>query len=493
MQTDATPRRILVVDDDEHLRKFLTRGLSRIGFQTVAADSGSSGIALLREQSFDCVVCDLHMPDVDGLDVLRFAAELSPRPPFIVLTGYGSVSVAVEAMKRGASDFLEKPVGIDDLRATIQAVLSRPRAPSVAPPSKPTRTEAKGLVGVPAWLDPFLDQLRRIAQTDSTVLLEGETGTGKSVIAREIAKWSSRASGPCIEVNCAAIPDQLLENELFGHVQGAFTGAVGQPGRVELAAGGTLFLDEIGDLKEQMQAKLLQLLQERIFTPVGASKPKRADVRFIAATNRDLAKDVEAGRFRADLYYRLNVVSLMIPPLRDRAEDIPLLVDRFRHRIAERISAEPPIFGDDVLRLLVRYRWPGNVRELENLVERMVVMHPGKVIVPSMLPARFADADAKGTETRSDTPSPVIDATAPSQAPVSGAVSGSTTLPPGGLEEEVKRVEILMIRNALTETRGNKSAAARKLNMNRTTLIEKIRRLGAEHFNDLGAEPPSNA
>ncbi len=449
---------VLVIDDDEYLRRFIARGLSRTGMAARPIEGGHEAIDLLGKESFDAVVCDLHMPEKDGLDVLKVASAMRPPPPFIMLTGYGSVSVAVEAMKRGAADFLEKPVSIDELQAAIQAAIRQRQ------PIRPLASDSR-LVGSAQWLEPFLQTLHRVAQSNATVLIEGETGTGKSAVAREICRASKRADGPFVELNCAAIPESLLENELFGHVRGAYTGAVGQSGRVEQANGGTLFLDEAGELKPELQAKLLHLIQERSYAPVGGSTFHKADVRFLAATNRDLESEVKEGRFREDLYFRLNVVSLTIPPLRDRSEDVPLLLDHFCDRVAERLEVTGPLFSPAAVDALRRYDWPGNVRELENLVERTAIMHPpGTLIEPEQLPARILKNQQA----------------APRSLPPSFemAVDSDEDLIEEGfsLQEAVRAFEKAKIEKALQVCGDNKSQAAKKLGMKRTTLIEKLKK-----------------
>ena len=472
------PHSVLVIDDDERVKTFIARHLSRAGFESVALDSGTEAIAALRERRFDAVVCDLKMPEVDGLDVLRFSRTMSPPPPFIMLTAYGSVSTAVEAMKHGAADFLEKPVSIEELRASIQTVINRsqPSAPPAAPASRPSsRVERpRTLVGSEAWLEPFLESLQKIARTDAVVLIEGETGTGKSAVAREIWRASHRAKGPFVELNCAAIPDQLLESQLFGHMRGAFTGATNNyVGAVEQASGGTLFLDEVGELKPELQAKLLQLLQERTFSPVGGTGPRTADVRFVAATNRDLESDVQSGHFRMDLYYRLNVVSLTIPPLRDRPDDVPVLVEHFRGVVTPRVGHRGPAFAKPALDILRRYAWPGNVRELENMVERMAVLHSEDTIIePRHLPERLSAGSREAPEV---TAAPKMRQRAVVETP-------SGPEPPADLEgqslhDAVRSYERQMILTALRRAAGNKSRAAKELKMKRTTLIEKCRKL----------------
>ncbi|MEM1026229.1 MAG: sigma-54 dependent transcriptional regulator [Myxococcota bacterium] len=463
------PTRVLVVDDDDYLRRFISRGLTRAGVQATAVEGGAAGIKQLERESYDVVVCDLHMPEVDGLDVLRFSANMRPQPPFIMLTGYGSVSVAVEAMKHGAADFLEKPVSIEELKAAIvtaQQNVKRRAAMSAPVQKAPGEVVPNGLVGSPEWLEEFLVTLNRLAATDATVLIEGETGTGKSAVARQIFRQSRRASGPFVELNCAAIPADLLENELFGHVKGAFTGATGHAGKVEQAQGGTLFLDEVGELKPELQAKLLHLLQERVYAPVGGSVVKQANVRFIAATNKELHEEVENGRFRQDLYFRLNVVSLMIPALRERPADVPILIDHFCDRVAERMNQTAPMFSPEALQALRRYDWPGNVRELENLVERTAVMYPaGTLIEPAHFPPRILNSKAASAENSS-----------PVKISMGDQGVEAVTEEGKSLADAVRQYENRLIQWALDKCDDNRSQAARLLQMKRTTLIEKIKK-----------------
>jgi DNA-binding NtrC family response regulator len=464
---------VLIVDDDDHLRRFVARGLQRAGYGAVTADSGKSGIQLLKEQRFDVVLCDLQMPEVDGIDVLKFAASLANPPPFVIITAYGSVSVAVEAMKHGAVDFLEKPVTIEDLLATIKNVLARKESAVKARTER--AVEEAELVGSQEWLDPFLESVRRIAHNDATVLILGETGTGKSAVARQIWKASNRSKGPFIDINCPAIPEQLLERELFGHVKGAFTDAsTNQSGKVEAANGGTLFLDEIGELRMELQSKLLQLLQERTFTPLGSSQSRKADVRFIAATNRDLPREVAEKRFRADLYYRLHVVTLTVPALRERQNDVPLLIEHFGRRVKEEMDLEPPQFSPQTLALLMRHRWPGNVRELEHLVQHMAIMHPPpRVIGPEMLGIAL-DLGEPG-----DGRPPKLPHDKPAEAAQKlGADEPAFQVQGFDMEEARRDWEIRTIRKALECSDGNQSQAARMLNMKRTTLIEKMKKYG---------------
>jgi DNA-binding NtrC family response regulator len=460
--------RVLVIDDDAKLGRFIARDLARLGFETMAAESGQQGIDLLGERSFDAVVCDLNMPDRDGFDVLRFSVTLDPPPPFIMLTAYGSVSAAVEAMRLGAADFLEKPVKTEELSATIRSILNR--TPSRARRSSATNRQ-RHLVGSPLWLGPFLETLDRVAQSDATVLIDGETGTGKTAVAREIWKASKRSDGPFVEINCAALPDHLVESELFGHMKGAFTGATDDHlGKVAQADGGTLFLDEVGELKHELQAKLLHLLQERTFTPIGSTESKRANVRFLAATNRDLRTEVAAGTFRQDLFFRLEVVSLTIPPLRERPLDVTILVEHFCGQVEERIGSTAR-FSEEAIGMLRRYDWPGNVRELENLIERFAVMHPaGTLIQPEHLSERIRTS-AKAEPEANSVPEFV-----------GGAGSSFIDLENEGLSlaEAVKTYEQGLIKAALDKAGGNRSKAAKLLRVKRTTLIEKLKKLEKE-------------
>jgi DNA-binding NtrC family response regulator len=449
---------VLVIDDDVMLGRFIARDLARLGFETVAADSGTAGIEILKQRSFDAVICDLNMPTHDGFDVLRFSTTLDPAPPFVMLTAYGSVQAAVEAMRLGAADFVEKPVKTEELSATIRAILRR--APKRVRPQSSSH-HAAHLVGSALWLGPFLETLDRVAQSDATVLIDGETGTGKTAVAREIWKASRRSDGPFVELNCAAIPDHLVESELFGHVKGAFTGATDDhAGKVARADGGTLFLDEVGELKHELQAKLLHLLQERTFTPIGAGDTKRANVRFLAATNRDLRTEVNAGNFRQDLFFRLEVVSLTIPPLRARTDDVPILVEHFCRSVQDRVGSSVE-FSPEAMVLLRRYDWPGNIRELENLIERCAVMHPpGTSIRPEHLSERIRGSTHVEPETI---------------AVPEFVTSDIEALP---LAEAVRNYETGLIKAALEKAGGNRSQAAKLLKVKRTTLIEKLKKLG---------------
>ena len=369
--------RLLIVEDRDSLRRMLERALGQEGYEVAAAADGRAGIRLVAEQPFDLVLTDLKLPDVSGLEVLAASRSAQPRVPVVVLTGYGTVGSAVEAMKLGAYDFLEKPLEIDDLSRLIErAIGGRDEAVVFRVPG------ALPIVGTHPRLRSAIRLLQRVGPTESTVLLTGESGTGKELFARAIHGLSPRRDGPCVALNCAAIPEALIENELFGHEKGAFTGADRrQSGRFEQAQGGTLFLDEIGELPLGVQGKVLRVLEERTFERVGGGRTIRADVRLVAATNRALGTMVEAGEFRSDLFFRLNVFPIELPPLRERASDIPLIARHLLEAIARRHRVEPPPrLEEAAAELLAAEPWPGNVRELANVLERAVILTEGPAI-----------------------------------------------------------------------------------------------------------------
>ena len=473
--TVARPNRVLIVDDEEQILKSISRDLSRAGYDCFTTNGGAGAKKAIanHDDAFDVILCDLMMPEVDGLDVLRFA-NAQPQPsPVIILTAYGTVGAAVAAMKLGAVDFLEKPTSPEAIRAAIQLATSRPRSqPSTT--TNTTFTPVPELVGSDQWLPRFTETLRRIAMADQvTVLIDGETGTGKSAVARQIHAASPRSSAPFVEVNCASMPKELVESELFGHVKGAFTGATNDKiGFVREAEGGTLFLDEVGEFEHGLQSKLLTLLQERRIRPLGATRDFNANVRFVAATNRDLEEEVQRGRFREDLYFRLNVIKLTIPPLRDRVDDIPILIDHFRERFSRDNAPTCPLFSDAALSAMKRHEWLGNIRELENLVQRLTIMHPDvSEITVEMLP-QFIQHAAREPETLSAPMQVNIEA-----SPLPQQEFEAPTLPEEGLTKAVENYQRHLLIQALRECEGNKTQAARKLRLKRTTLIEKCNRL----------------
>ncbi|MEM7677972.1 MAG: sigma-54 dependent transcriptional regulator, partial [Myxococcota bacterium] len=448
---------MLVVDDEEHILKTISRDLARAGYNCMTTNGGASAKRVIADQNeaFDVILCDLMMPEVDGLDVLRFA-NTQPKPaPVIILTAYGTVGAAVAAMKLGAVDFLEKPSTPEAIRAAIQLAVSRPRPES--PYSSQSHAAAvPELVGSRQWLDGFKATLSRIAAADQvTVLIDGETGTGKSAVARRLHAASPRANAPFVEVNCASIPTELVESELFGHVKGAFTGAMtDKVGFVREADGGTLFLDEVGEFEHSLQSKLLTLLQERRIRPLGAIRDFTANVRFVAATNRDLEVEVRRGRFREDLYYRLNVIKLTIPPLRDRIDDIPILIEHFRKRFLQQNGKSCPQFSRDALAAMRRYEWVGNIRELENLMQRLPIMHPdADEFTVEMLPKFVQDAAREPQASR--TPIQV------DVGPAPPTEKQEPQLPEEGLSKAVENYQRDLLIQAVKESNGNKTQAAR--------------------------------
>ncbi len=394
--------RILFVDDDRAGREVALFNLRKAGHKVTAASDGQEGLSLFSPEKFDLVVTDVKMPGISGVDLLRRIRSLAPDVPVLVITAFGNVETAVEAMKAGAYDFIGKPFHRDQLLLSVEKALERRR---LAAEVRNLRVRASGvereIVSVSAAMQRVLEIADRVAATDASVLISGESGTGKEAIARRIHVRSPRAEGPFVAVNCAAIPGELLESELFGHARGAFTGAVrDRLGRFRQAERGTLFLDEIGEIPLDLQAKLLRALQERTVDVVGGDKPVPVDVRILAATNRDLLERIGEGTFREDLYYRLNVVEIRVPPLRERPEDIPPLVEHFLAELASDREVEVPA---PVLAELKRRPWPGNVRELKNACERMVILCRGGEVSAADLPPppprrKGEDAAAEGEE-----------------------------------------------------------------------------------------------
>ena len=375
------PGSILLADDEEKILKTLGRALRDDGHEVVTASNARDATRLLSERSFDLLVIDFLMPDRTGLDVIRDLAANSPeaeRPAVVMMTAHGSIESAVEAMKLGARDYLQKPFEVEELLVLARRSLEDQRARTglrYLLSERDAEFNHYGMIGRSRTVLDVIARAELVAESKSTVLVTGETGTGKELVARAIHARSAQRNMPMIKVNCAAIPETLLESELFGHVRGAFTGATfTKKGRFALAEGGTIFLDEIGTIALTVQAKLLRVLQDREFEPLGAERTQKVDLRVIAATNRDLRLMVADGRFLEDLYYRLNVIPIEMPPLRDRPEDIPLLVEHFVRRFAERTGKKIDGVDDKVMLELTRYEWPGNVRELENTIERAVVL-----------------------------------------------------------------------------------------------------------------------
>jgi two-component system response regulator HydG len=387
---------ILVVDDRRALAETLADGLCDRGYQARAAESGAEALRLLEEEQVDLLVTDLRMPGVDGLQLLAASKKLDPQRPVIVMTAFGAIDSAVESIRQGAHHYLGKPFKLDELTVFVERALDEARVRRALDSTLRQRFRPQGVIGQGKGLRAALDAVRRVAPTDVPVLILGETGTGKGLLARALHAESRRAQGPFVAVNCAALPEALLESELFGHLRGAFTGA-GQDkrGLFEEADGGTLLLDEIGELPLQLQGKLLHALETGTVRPVGATRERRVDVRLLAATHRDLRELVASHAFREDLYFRLDVVPIELPPLRRRPEDVPLLLEHFFQQALQRHpGAAVKAIAPEALAALRRYSWPGNVRELQHLMERLVLLGQGPLVRPEELPPAVRAPDA---------------------------------------------------------------------------------------------------
>jgi DNA-binding NtrC family response regulator len=452
-------KHLLIVDDETALREAVAERLADHGFDVEQVSSGEEALQRLAEFAYDILITDLRLPGIDGRRVLDAALERYPDIIAIVITGFGTVKDAVEAIKQGAADFITKPFQFDALLHVLASALEqrRLRAENAYLRSQlEQRYRLEGLIGQSAAMRDLSQLLETVAATSSTVLITGETGTGKELAARAIHHSSPRRNNRFLAINCSAIPETLLEAELFGHVRGAFTGAVGaRQGRLEQANKGTLFLDEVGTMSPALQAKLLRVLQEREFERVGDSHTIKIDVRVIAATHSDLAKMVADGSFREDLYYRLNVIPVHMPPLRERRDDIPLLVQHFLQKLGTDSSRAPLTVAQDAMRRLMAYSWPGNVRQLENVVERAVTF--------------------SGTRTQIE----LHDFGPEIQQPAASSEATSVMFPEDGLDfdQYIEGIELSLIKRSLERTRGNKRQAAKLLNLKRTTLIEKLKRL----------------
>ena len=455
---------VLIVDDEKSNRESLGKIFEREGFRVELAASGAEALDVLRREQVPVVVTDLMMPGMGGEALLRAVKALSPETEVVLMTAYGTVETAVAAMKEGAYDFITKPL---KRHAVVKSVRQALEKASLVAENRALRAQlaelapasAGGLVGAAPAFRAVLDTLRQAAPTSATVLIGGESGTGKELAARLVHDLSPRAARPFVPINCAAIPEGLLESELFGHEKGAFTGAVSRrEGRFERADGGTLFLDEVGEMPPAVQVKLLRFLQDGVLERVGGGEPVRLDVRVVAATNKDLAAEARAGRFREDLFYRLDVVAVRLPPLRERGEDVPLLAMTFLRRLADANGKRLSGFTPAALAALERYGWPGNVRELLHAIERAVILTRGEVIDVGDLPEAIRLA-----------------AGPPAGAP--GAVAtgpgGAISIPLGTPMEEIER---LVIRRTLEQTRGDKTLAAQILGIAARTIYRKLDR-----------------
>lgn len=390
---------VLIVDDERGIRESLTGLLEDEGFCVESASTGEDCLLCLEQRPFDCVLLDVCLGDgINGLETLARVKVTWPHTPVLMISGHGTIETAVKATKLGALDFIEKPLGADRTFIAIRNAIRHGELERANERMREELAAGDEMVGVSAPVRALRQQIAFAAPTTGRVLVYGESGTGKELVARLIHRSSRRAAGPFVEVNCAAIPEELIESELFGHVRGAFTGAsLPKEGKFGLADGGTLFLDEIGDMSPRMQSKVLRALEEQRFEPVGGRQSLSVDVRVVAATNKRLVDEIEAGRFREDLFYRLNVIPFELPPLRERVEDIPLLVAHFNERFSSEYARPPKRFAEDVIGRFVEYRWPGNIRELRNTIERVIIMHRGIDVEHHDLPPLNAEADTTGS------------------------------------------------------------------------------------------------
>jgi DNA-binding NtrC family response regulator len=445
---------VLIVDDDGALRRALADRFRFWGHAVTVAENGEKALEAARRRAFDLILLDLSMPGISGLEVLAKLVERGSDAEKVVLTAHGSLEKAVEAMKAGADDFLSKPADFDLLQRVVERALENRRLSKVNQ-ALVDRSEAEGSLirGTSAAMESLLATAAKAAQSDTTLLVTGESGTGKQVLAEFIHQQSPRCDGPIVYVNCVAISDELIESTLFGHEKGSFTGAVSRKtGRLETAAGGTAFLDEVGDISAKLQTKLLHFLESGEFERVGGNQTIAVDCRIIAATNRDLQKEVQEGRFREDLFYRLNVITLHLPPLREHPEDIPILAGAFLERLSGEMKREGLEFGRETLEIMSRYSWPGNVRQLRNAVERMAVLAPETSLTPDLLPPEVLS----GPE---------------------GDGGDLTELP---YREAMDGFKKQVIRSALIRSGGNKTKAAAALGLQRTYLVKVIKELEIE-------------
>ena len=446
---------ILVVDDEPKLREVLAAALQELGYQTRTAESGAAALEQFENDPVDLVLSDLRMPGMSGQQLLAELRRRAPNVPVVLMTAYGTVKDAVQAIKDGAFDYISKPFEIDELEATIAKAL---RMYTALSDNLRLREELEGryrfenLVGASPAFHKVIEAITEVCESRASVLISGESGTGKEMVARAIHFNSSRRGGPFVAINCAAIPEGLLESELFGHVKGAFTGAVSpRQGRFAQADGGTLFLDEIGDMPMALQAKILRVLQERSFEPVGSANSRSTDVRILAATNKDLREAVRNGGFRSDLYYRLNVFPIDVPPLRARREDIPLLVEHSAHELAQHMGKPQPSFTQAALRAMQDYAWPGNVRELQNCIERAIIVAKGSSVDVGDLPQDLF-----------------------TQSPG----SHEAVRIPSSLDAELERLEREFILEALQRTAGIQVKAAELLGVSERSLWHRVKKLG---------------
>jgi DNA-binding NtrC family response regulator len=452
--------RVLIIDDEQNILVTLSRALSLEGYETVVAGGGRVGLDKLGEQAVDAVLLDVKLPDIDGLEVLERIRAAEPELPVIMMSGHATVELAVRAVQRGARDFLEKPLSSDKVLVTVANALKLQRLSAENRDLKEQAGLGGRLLGSSRAMAELTEQIQLVAPSQGRVLITGENGTGKELVARAIHEASPRAAGPFVKLNCAAVPGELIESELFGHEKGSFTGAHQlRRGKFELADGGTLLLDEVGDMPLAMQAKLLRVLQEGELERVGSAETIAVDVRVLAATNQDLAAAIAAGRFRRDLFYRLNVVPIHLPPLRERSGDIPELAAHFMHLVCRRNNRRTKRFAPGALEVLASHDFPGNVRELKNSIERLVILVPDEEIQPAAV-ERVLNLGQPGAP-----------------GPAAPAAAGFYR-PDSSLKQMVAEAERSLIQRALADCDGHVTNAARQLGLERSHLYKKMKALG---------------
>jgi two-component system nitrogen regulation response regulator GlnG len=480
---------LLVIDDEQSVRYSFRRVFEGDGVEVLTARTGAEGLDLLRQHSPDVVVLDLQLPDRSGLDVFQDIRALDPKRPVIFITAHGTTETAIEAMKGGAFDYLVKPVDLDRLSGLLNRAFEAARLMNV-PAVLPSEEPGDRIIGHGPAMQETCKAIGRIAPQDVNVLILGESGAGKELVARALYRHSRRADKPFLAINCAALPEALLESELFGHEQGAYTGAHRRRiGKFEQCDGGTLFLDEIGDMSPALQAKMLRVLQEQCFERLGGNETLTTDVRVLAATNRDLAREVEQGRFRKDLYYRLKVVTIAVPPLRDRTEDVAELANYFLFRFNRELGLDLRTIAPEALELLQAHPWPGNVRELQSVIKQAMLTASGHVVLPEFLPpevrvlgTQYPVPSAEGRTVSKEVSSPSSPRSAYSELgtpDLPGLIEACLNEAPGhAYEKVVEAVERELLTRALRHTGGHQAKASELLGLNRTTLRYKMKALG---------------
>jgi two-component system nitrogen regulation response regulator GlnG len=480
MQALDTPR-LLVVDDEPSILAAFRRAFRDAPLKVLTAETAADAMALAKEHHPNVIILDIQLPEMTGLELLQKLHELDARSPVIFITGKSTTDTAIEAMKLGAYEYLLKPLELAKLRAVIDQALAINRlmhVPAVVADQEPIDDRSDAIVGRCPVMQEVYKAIGRVAGQDVTVLIQGESGTGKELVARAIYQHSRRASGPFLAINCAAIPDQLLESELFGHEKGAFTGADRRRiGKFEQCSGGTIFLDEVCDMSALTQSKMLRLLQEQQFERLGGNETLRTNVRVLAATNRSLEELVAAGRFRQDLYYRLSVFTIMLPPLRERGDDLTLLLHHYLHRFNGELGKQIEKIDSETLALLRRYAWPGNVRELQSVLKQAMLQGAGNILLPTFLPASFREANESGLVNRQGVGCEAVDRDG--FLGLAALIEESLRTGTDNLyAEALRRLERLLLVRVLQQTDGNQLQAAKILGITRGSLRTKIRDLG---------------